>query len=423
MSQLTDDCFAFGGKLIPVADALARFREILVPVVSTECIPLADALGRILAADVIAGRSVPPHDNSAVDGFAVYFDDLADGADTVLPVTATIAAGHPLDGPQKRGTATKIYTGAPMPTGPDGTSPDTVLMQEDCRLSGNRVVIPNGIKRGANRRFAGEDVKQDARILEAGTRLRPQDIGLAAAVGLTELDTCKPLRVAIFSTGDEVRDPGTTAPDGTIYDSNRHTVSALLRGLGCAVIDMGILPDRLDAIRDGLDGAAGKADMIMTTGGVSTGGEDHVRNAVESLGSLHFWRLAIKPGRPVALGQVGKVPFIGLPGNPVAVMVTFLRVARPLIQRLAGAADTDPALFPVRAAFDYKKKQDRREYVRVTLKRTGASGLEAVKFDREGAGILSSMVAADGLVELPEDCTGVKAGDIVDYLPFSEVGL
>ena len=163
--------------------------------------------------------------------------------------------------------------------------------------------------------------------------------------------------------------------------------------------------------------------MILTTGGVSTGGEDHVRSAVDALGSLHFWRLAIKPGRPVALGQVGKVPFVGLPGNPVAVMVTFLRIARPLIQRLSGAADTEPALFPVRAGFDYKKKRDRREYVRVTLTRTGAHGLEAVKFEREGAGILSSMVAADGLVELPEDCTGVKAGDIVDYLPFSEVGL
>ncbi len=423
MSQLTDDCFAFGGKLIPVADALARFREILVPVVEPETVPLADALGRVLAADVVADRSVPPHDNSAVDGFAVYFDDLADGADTVLPIAATIAAGHPLDGPQKRGTVTKIYTGAPMPSGTNGASPDTVLMQEDCRVSGDRVVIPNGIKRGANRRFAGEDVTEGARILEAGIRLRPQDIGLAAAVGRTELTLCEPLRVAIFSTGDEVRDPGTDAPDGTIYDSNRHTVSALLRGLGCAVIDMGILPDRLDAIHGGLEDAAGKADMILTTGGVSTGGEDHVRSAVEALGSLHFWRLAIKPGRPVALGQVGKTPFIGLPGNPVAVMVTFLRVARPLIQRLAGAADTDPALFPVRAAFDYKKKRDRREYVRVTLKRTGAHGLEAVKFEREGAGILSSMVAADGLVELPEDCTGVQAGDIVDYLPFSEVGL
>ena len=423
MSQLTDDCFAFGGKLIPVADALARFREILVPVVKTESIPLADTLGRILAAEVIADRSVPPHDNSAVDGFAVYFDDLADGADTVLPVTATIAAGHPLDSPQKRGTATKIYTGAPMPTGPDGTSPDTVLMQEDCRVSGDRVVIPNGIKRGANRRFSGEDVTEGARILQAGTRLRPQDIGLAAAVGKTELTVYMPLRVAIFSTGDEVRDPGTDAPDGTIYDSNRHTVSALLRGLGCNVIDMGILPDTFEAIRNGLEGASDKADLIMTTGGVSTGGEDHVRSAVESLGSLHFWRLAIKPGRPVALGQIGKVPFIGLPGNPVAVMVTFLRIARPLIQRLAGAADTDPALFPVRAAFGYKKKRDRREYVRVTLRRIGADGLEAVKFEREGAGILSSMVAADGLVELPEDCTGVKAGDIVDYLPFSEVGL
>ena len=423
MSQLTDDCFAFGGKLIPVADALARLRATLAPVVETETVPLSESLGRLLAADVIASRCVPPYDNSAVDGFAVYFDDLAEGADTVLPLTATIAAGHPLNGSQKRGTATRIYTGAPMPVGPDGTSPDTVLMQEDCRIAGDRVVIPTGITRGANRRLAGEDVTQGIRILKTGARLRPQDIGLAAAVGRTEVRVYKPLRVAVFSTGDEVRDPGTDAPDGTIYDSNRHTVSALLRGLGCVVIDMGILPDRLDAIRSGLEVAIGKADMVLTTGGVSTGGEDHVRRAVDALGTLHFWRLAIKPGRPIALGQIGQVPFIGLPGNPVAVMVTFLRVARPLVQRLSGAMDVEPSSFPVRAAFDYKKKKDRREYVRVSLKRTSAGEIHAVKFDREGAGILSSMVAADGLVELPEDCTDIKAGDIVDYLPFSEVGL
>ncbi|UUX49112.1 molybdopterin molybdotransferase MoeA [Nisaea acidiphila] len=423
MSQLTDDCFAFGGKLIPVADALARFREILHPIVEQERVPLGAALGRILAQDIVATRSVPPHDNSAVDGYAVYFDDLATDADTVLPVAATVAAGHPLDSSQRRGTAIRIFTGAPMPLGEDGDAPDTVMMQEDCRAEGDRVVIPPGIKRGANRRFAGEDISEGTRILEAGIRLRPQDIGLAAATGLTELPVFKPLRVAIFSTGDEIRDPGADAPSGTVYDSNRHTLAALLRGLGCEIADMGILPDRLDGIRDGLAKAAAEADMILTSGGVSSGGEDHVKAAVEAQGSLHSWRLAIKPGRPVALGQVGKTPFVGLPGNPVAVMVTFLRVARPLIEQLSGARPHAPELFPVRAAFDYKKKIDRREYVRVMLRRNGDGALEAEKFEREGAGVLSSMVAADGLVELPESCTRVKAGDIVDYLPFSEVGL
>jgi molybdopterin molybdotransferase len=423
MSQLTDDCFAFGGKLVPVADALARFREILTPVVDPERVPLSAALGRILAEDIVASRSVPPHDNSAVDGYSVYFDDLSPDAETVLPVTATVAAGHPMDGPQVRGTAIRIYTGAPMPAGVNGTGPDTVLMQEDCRNDGERVVIPPGIKRGANRRFAGEDIAEGNRILEAGIRLRPQDIGLAAATGLTSLPVYKALRVAIFSTGDEIREPGTEAPSGTVYDSNRHTLAALLRGVGAEVIDMGILPDRLNEIRDGLTAAAGNADLILTSGGVSSGGEDHVKAAVEALGSLHFWRLAIKPGRPVALGQIGRTPFVGLPGNPVAVMVTFLRVARPLIELLSGARPKAPDLFPVRAAFDYKKKLDRREYVRVTLRRNGDGILEAEKFERDGAGVLSSMVAADGLVELPESCTRIKSGDIVDYLPFSEVGL
>lgn len=423
MSQLTDDCFAFGGKLIPVADALARFREILTPVVDAEAVPLANALGRILAEDMVAERSVPPHDNSAVDGYAVYFDDLAPDADTILPVSATVAAGHPLDGVQRRGTALRIFTGAPMPAGAEGTGPDTVLMQEDCRVDDERVVIPPGIKRGANRRFAGEDISAGTRILEAGMRLRPQDIGLAAADGRTRLRVYKPLRVAIFSTGDEIRDPGTAAPSGTVYDSNRYTLAALLRGLGCTVADMGILPDSFDGIRDGLARAATEADLILTSGGVSSGGEDHVKAAVEALGSLHFWRLAIKPGRPVALGQIDKTPFVGLPGNPVAVMVTFLRVARPLIEQLSGAHPATPELFPVRAAFDYKKKLDRREYVRVLLRRGGDGSLEAEKFERDGAGVLSSMVAADGLVELPESCTAIKAGDIVDYLPFSEVGL
>ncbi|MBO6561837.1 MAG: molybdopterin molybdotransferase MoeA [Nisaea sp.] len=423
MSQLTDDCFAFGGKLIPVADALARFREVLTPVVDPEHVPLSAALGRILAEDIVASRSVPPHDNSAVDGYSVYFDDLSPDAETVLPVTATVAAGHPMDGPQVRGTAIRIYTGAPMPAGENGAGPDTVLMQEDCRSDGERVVIPPGIKRGANRRFAGEDIAEGNRILETGIRLRPQDIGLAAATGLTNLPVYKALRVAIFSTGDEIREPGTEAPSGTVYDSNRHTLAALLRGVGAEVVDMGILPDRLNEIRDGLTAAAGNADMILTSGGVSSGGEDHVKAAVEALGSLHFWRLAIKPGRPVALGQIGRTPFVGLPGNPVAVMVTFLRVARPLIELLSGARPKAPDLFPVRAAFDYKKKLDRREYVRVTLRRNGDGILEAEKFERDGAGVLSSMVAADGLVELPESCTRIKSGDIVDYLPFSEVGL
>ncbi len=415
MAQLSDDCFAFGGPLLSIDAAQALLRERLAPVGRLELVPLGEAVDRVLAADLIAGMDVPPHDNSAVDGFAVRHADLDHEADTVLPVMGRVAAGHAA--PDVAGpVAVRIFTGAPMPPGFD-----TVMMQEDATLDGDRVTLRPGLKRGANSRKAGEDVKAGTVVIPAGRRLRPQDVGLAASVGATHLEVRAPLRVAVLSTGDEVVEPGTPLPPAGIYDSNRYTVTALLLRMGCQVTDMGILPDRLDTIRDALGKAAEEADLIVTTGGMSTGEEDHVKAAVEADGNLHFWRLAIKPGRPVALGQVrtlaGSVPLVGLPGNPVATMITFLHLVRPLIQRLSGWEVRPPPLFPVRAAFDYRKKKDRREYVRVTL-RTAADGtLEAVKFPRDGAGILSSMAEADGLVELREDVTRVAPGDVVPYLP------
>jgi molybdopterin molybdotransferase len=420
MAQLSDDCFAFGGDLMPVHTALDLLRRRVAPVTAAQRVPLADALGRVLAEDVVAPFDVPPHDNSAVDGYAVFFDDLSADAETVLPVTGRVAAGHLLGREGRRGEAVRIFTGAPMPAGFD-----TVLMQEDCRAAkdgdGGNVAIPPGIKRGANRRKAGEDVTRGAVVLAAGRRLRPEDIGLAASLGRGDLSVRQPLRAAVFSTGDEVREPGQDLPQGCIYDANRFALMAALRGLGCEVTDLGILPDRLDAIRDALDKASAGHDVLVTSGGMSTGEEDHVKAAVEDLGSLHFWRLAIKPGRPVALGQVGEAAFIGLPGNPVAVMVTFLRVARPILMRLMGAEESEPRLFPVRAGFAYKKKAGRREYVRATLVRGEDGVLTAVKHPRDGAGILSSLVESDGLVELPEDLSRLEPGAVVEFLPFSEV--
>ncbi|HYH39428.1 MAG TPA: gephyrin-like molybdotransferase Glp [Azospirillum sp.] len=416
MAQLSDDCFAFGGDLMPVHTALDLLRRRVAPVTAAETVPLADALGRVLAEDVIAPFDVPPHDNSAVDGYAVFFDDLKADGETVLPVTGRVAAGHLLGREGRRGEAVRIFTGAPMPAGFD-----TVLMQEDCRADGNSVAIPAGIKRGANRRKAGEDVTRGAIVLAAGRRLRPEDVGLAASLGRTELSVRRPLRAAVFSTGDEVREPGQDLPQGCIYDANRFALVAALRQLGCAVTDLGILPDRLDAITGALERAAAAHDVLITSGGMSTGEEDHVKAAVEALGSLHFWRLAIKPGRPVALGQVRGAAFVGLPGNPVAVMVTFLRIARPILLRLMGAEDSEPWLFPVKAAFAYKKKAGRREYVRATLARGEDGALTAVKHPRDGAGILSSLVESDGLVELPEDLSRLEPGGQVEFLPFSEV--
>ncbi len=425
MAQLTDDCFAAGGPLMTMGVALDLLLAHLSAVTDRELLPLDRCVDRILAKAVVAPIDVPPQDNSAVDGFAVYFDDLESDGETRLPVTGRAAAGHPLGRVQRQGEAIRIFTGAVMPAGDGGSGPDTVMMQEDCRLDGPEVVIRPGIKRGANRRKAGEDVCGGSEMLGAGTRLRPQDVGLVASVGLTALEVCRPLRVALFSTGDELAEPGTPLAAGQCYDSNRHTLRALLGQLGAAVTDLGILPDRREIIRLSLTVAAQDHDLLISSGGVSAGEEDHVKAAVEALGRLHFWRLAIKPGRPIALGQIDAegrpVPFIGLPGNPVAAMVTFLRIARPMILRLMGARDLSPTLFRVRADFDYKKKRDRREWVRARLVADGSGGLAARRFPRDGAGILSSLVESDGLVELPEEITLLVAGSMVDFLPFSEV--
>ena len=416
MAQLSDDCFAHGGRLMTTAEALQHLTQGVSRVTADETVPLVGSLGRILAEDLVAPQDVPPHDNSAVDGYAVHFDDLDPDADTRLPIQGRAAAGHPLEGLAKRGTAVRIFTGAPMPEGPD-----TVMMQEDCRLDGDQVVIAPGIRRGANRRERAEDIRAGTRVLSRGQRLRAQDLGQAAAIGRTSLAVSRPLSVALFSTGDELREPGTPLDAGCIYDSNRVTVSALLQGLGCRVADFGILRDEADTIREALADAAGGHDLIVTTGGVSVGEEDHVRQAVEALGQIHFWRLAIKPGRPIALGQVGRVPLVGLPGNPVAVVVTFVKLVRPMILSLMGGTELSPHHFRVRAAFDHKKKKDRREWVRARLEADGEGGWQAIKFPREGAGILSSLVESDGLVELPEEMTYLEAGDLVDFLPFSEV--
>jgi molybdopterin molybdotransferase len=415
MAQLSDDCFAFGGDLLSMSAALDMLVGRISPVVEPETVPLRAARGRVLAASVVAQRHVPPHDNSAVDGYAVFFDDLAADAPTVLPVTGRAAAGHPLGRAARRGEAVRVFTGAPMPDGPD-----TVLMQEDCSETDGKVRIPTGIKRGANFRRAGEDVKAGSTVLHAGQRLRAQEVGLAASLGFSELCVYGRLRVAIFSTGDEVRDPGAELPPGGIYDANRYVLQALLDGLGAEVTDLGILPDREPAIREALAAAAADHDLILTSGGMSTGEEDHVKAAVEAQGRLHFWRLAIKPGRPVAMGQVGHVPFMGLPGNPVAVMVTFLILTRPLVLRLSGAAGTVPRRFRVAAGFDYKKRSNRCEYVRVRLER-GDGGWVARKFPRDGAGILSSMVESDGLAEIGEGISRIEPGAGIDFIPFSEV--
>jgi molybdopterin molybdotransferase len=415
MAQLSDDCFAVGDRLLTVAEALAEIDARLSRVVESETAELRASAGRILASDVVATMNLPPHANSAVDGYAVAHSDLLPDRETLLPITGRAAAGHPLDRRARRGEAIRIFTGAPMP---DGT--DTVMMQEDCVIEDGWVRLKPGIKKGANRRHAGEDIAEGEIALPAGRLLRAPDLGLAAALGRRELCVFRPLRVALLSTGDEVCDPGEPLPSGAIYDANRFMLGALFAGLGCTVTDFGIYPDRESALVDALAGAGAGHDLIVTSGGVSTGEEDHVKSAVERIGTLHFWRLAIKPGRPVALGQVNGVPLIGLPGNPVAVIVTFIVLARPLIARLAGATPRVPRLFPVRAGFAYRKKPGRREYLRASLERDGDK-IVASKYPRDGAGILSSIVRSDGFVILDEPTSSISPGVMVDFLPFSEV--
>ncbi len=415
--KLSDDRFAGAERLLTAAQALDLLDQRMAPATASKTLTLRQARGRVLAADVVSDHDVPPHDNSAVDGYAFAFADLEPEGDSRLRLAGRAAAGQLPEGAGGGGRALRIFTGAMMAPGCD-----SVAMQEDCRVEGQTVIVPAGLARGANRRLAGENIRRGDRILSAGQRLRPQDIGLAASVGRAELEVYRPLRVAIFSTGDEIREPGDELGPAGIFDANRYLLMGLLDGLGVTLSDLGILPDRLDEVRQNLAAAARDHDLLITSGGVSVGDEDHVRLAVEELGRLHFWKLAIKPGRPLALGQVGPVPFVGLPGNPVAAMVTFLRFARPLILRLGGCNDITPALFRVTADFDYKKKPERREYVRARLARLADGSLVARPFEPSGSGILRSMVEADGLVELPEEMSELRAGSMVDFLPFNEVG-
>jgi molybdopterin molybdotransferase len=422
VAQLSDDCFAHGDALIRLDAALADLVQRLVPVTGVETLPLAACRGRALAEALTARVSVPPRDNSAVDGYAVYHADLSPVTETRLPVIGRATAGHPFAGSQPPRTAVRILTGAVMPDGEQG-GPDTVMMQEDCSLDGDTVVIRPGIKRGANRRLAGEDVRDGAPLLPRGRILTAADLALAAAAGHAELSVHRPLRVALLSTGDEVHETGSTLPPGGIYDANRPLLAALLSASGFVVDDLGIQPDRREHLAAVFAAAARDHDAVISSGGVSTGDEDHVKAAIEAHGSLHFWRLAIKPGRPVALGQIGAVPFFGLPGNPVAALLTYGFFARPLLQRLSGAVPVVPRSFPVTAGFLYKKKADRREWVRVSLVDDGRGGWRAEKYPVDGAGVITSITGTDGLLELAEEQLRLEPGDMARFYPYGALGL
>jgi molybdopterin molybdotransferase len=420
MAQLSDDCFAFNGPLLPVADAERLIAERVAPVDGTETVPLREAVGRVLADDIVAPVNVPPFDNSAVDGYAVRVADLDPKNETRLSIVDRVTAGRAATHALKAGEAVRIFTGAPMPA-----EADTVFMQEDCRVDGESVIVPPGLKLGANRRFAGEDMRAGAVALPAGRRLAVQHIALAAALGLTELPVRRRVRVALFSTGDEIVEPGSTLPGAALYDSNRYLLAGLLGRLGAAVTDLGILSDDPKELERAIGAAAETHDLVLTSGGVSTGEADHVRSAIEHIGKIVFWRVAIKPGRPVAMGVIPSsrngdgAAFVGLPGNPVAVFVTFVRVVRPLLLRLAGALPEPLIAMPARAAFSYKKRKGRREYVRVALRPAADGTIEAFKHAQDGAGVITSLTETDGLAELTEDVTSIEPGATIGFLSYA----
>lgn len=385
-----------------VSDALALIRGRLAVVAELEPVSTRDAAGRILAADVTAPLSLPPFDNSAVDGYAFRFADLRGEP---LPIAARVPAGKAV--PEiPPCSAARIFTGAPLPNGAD-----TVAMQEDVRLEDGAVRLPAGLAPGANCRRAGEDVARGSVALPAGRRLGPRDIALASALGIDALPVRRRLRVGVFSTGDEVTATGEGLAPAGIHDANGPMVAALLARWGALPEALGILRDEPSALRSRLAEAAQGVDLIVTSGGVSVGEEDHVRAAVNEAGGIALWRLAIKPGRPLAFGAVGGTPFIGLPGNPGAAYVTALAILLPVLRHLSGAMN-EPPLPLVRSGFTMTKRVGRREYLRVCL-RSGADGLsEAVPAP---GGALSGLAASDGLAELGEDIEAIRPGDLLPF--------
>ncbi len=393
--------------MLSTDEARAKLLKSARPVTGTEAIPLDAALGRVLAEPLIAQVTVPPLDNSAMDGYALRLADWAE--DKWLHVAQRIPAGQ-IGHPLTLGTAARIFTGAPVPEGAD-----TVVMQEDCETRDDRVRIVKPPKLGAHIRRAGEDIAQGQTVLHAGERLNAARLGVAASVGATALTVHRKLKVAIFFTGDEIVLPGQPLKAGQIYNSNRASLLALLQGLGCEVQDLGIVADDFDATVNALEQASRQADVVLTSGGVSVGEADHVKAALEQLGRIEMWKVAMKPGKPLVYGQIGTTDFLGLPGNPVSAFVVFCLFVRPFLLARMGAAQTGALSFTVPAGFDWKKPGERREFLRARI-----DNGRAVLYPNQSSGVLTSLAWADGLVDIEIGHT-VQAGDAVRFWPLSEL--
>jgi molybdopterin molybdotransferase len=400
--------------LMPVQEALDFLLAAARAVDGVEEVDTLAANGRVLALDQVSGLSVPSADNTQMDGYAVRAADCASGSAT-LRIAQRIPAGT-VGEKLEPGTAARIFTGALIPEGADA-----VVMQEQCEADGDQVTIKHAPQPGEWIRRAGEDIVAGSVILPAGTRLRSQELGLAASVGLARLPVRRRVRVAVFFTGDELAMPGEPLAPGAIYNSNRFTLRGLLENLGCAISDYGIVPDSLQATRDTLRAAAAQHDLIITSGGVSVGEEDHIKPAVEAEGRLNMWQIAVKPGKPLAFGEVrrenGSAFFLGLPGNPVSSFITFLLFVRPFLLRLQGVTGAvAPKALPLRADFDWPKPDRRNEFLRARI--NDAGGLDL--FPNQGSGVLTSTVWADGLIDNPPG-QAIARGDVVRFIPFASL--
>jgi molybdopterin molybdotransferase len=422
-AKLLDDCFLHDRDRLLHKEALAILKERVRPIVETETVRLADALGRIAAGPVLAPRPIPAHTNAAVDGYAFAYSDYDPVRGSQLKIGGRAAAGHALNHPIDANEAARIFTGATMPDGAD-----TVIMQEDVTLTSSGAdrfaAFPPGLKFGANRRQAGEDVQAGDVVLSAGERLRPQDVAAIAAAGFGKVECFARLKIAIISSGDEVIRAGDPFEPGKVYDSNAPMLVALAKLAGAECEDLGVMPDDADAVAQQLRNAAERFDVLVTTGGASRGEEDHVVKTLDALGKLRMWQLAIKPGRPMAFGQIGDCVVLGLPGNPVAVFVCFLLYAYPLIAALGGGRWREPRRFRLPAAFSLgKRKTGRREFWRGRIAEGADGELTVAKFERDGSGLITSLRESDGLIEIPEDVAAVSIGDPVNFIPYAEFGI
>ena len=399
--------------LLAYDDALAQLTGGIGPIGKVINVELREALGAVLAESIESSIDVPGCAMSSMDGYAIRNADLADAGASSLPVSQRIPAGSAAVA-LTPGTAARIFTGAPVPEGADA-----VIMQEQVEADGDRISFEVRPARGNNIRPAGNDIRRGTRILERGCRLRAQDIGLAASVGLQALPVYEPIRVGMFFTGDELVEPGETLAAHKIYDSNRYTLHGLLDAMGCEIVDLGLVGDTLEETKAAMQNASTRADLVVTSGGVSVGEEDYVRIAIEQLGELRMWRIGIKPGKPLAYGLINGTAFMGLPGNPVSVFATFCLFVCPVIQIMQGRGWQKPVSMPLGADFDWPRPDSRREFLRARLAQ-GADGATVVQiYPNQDSGVLTSTVWADGFVEIAEHQT-VSAGDVVNYLPFAQ---